>query len=272
MFTSQIHALTDQGCYTKAITVGTIDPASGVYQRQYGFKSDDSNHVCLLDSPSRYVMSPDGIRYAATRSINRDIHTGWVDRNGTFTDVTAAVTGQQSDFASSIHQEPQFFDGDGNYYYRDFNTKEVRAVQTGQPATSRLVAADRGLGLYPGEKPDGHGKFALPVALCTQRADAWLDSSTYIFQDLDKNMIYKSSNLSNDDCPRHRGPDATDLLPQTDRGVGVPVAKLNGTQIAFLSVQGAQTDLFISDIASKAPKKLAVTGITTADIFLADWR
>jgi hypothetical protein len=263
-------------CYAQSLTVGSIDPKTGVYQTQLEFASDDSDRVCLFPTPTdtnnmRFKMSPDGKYYAAQRTINNDVHTGWVDQKGTFTDVTAATLGDQGDFSASISQGPEFFDGQGNYYYRDFNTDEVRSVEIARPGTSRLVAAKQSQGLSPGEVPDRHGRFALPVSSCTRRADAWLDDSTYVFQRSDATMIFKST-ANSDDCTGRNETLASPMLPKTDRVVGPPAASPTGEQIAFLSTKGSDTGLFVSDVAGTAPKKLALSGIEPTQFYLVDWR
>lgn len=121
-----------RGTTTVAVVVDAIDPNTGVAQNVLSlqFSVLGSNHeygYYVLEGNQRFgnfqdQFTPDYSKMAITRVASRDhsMHAGWLDKNGAFFDVTAAVgEAETSDFEDPVcYQAIGFTDNGETFVYK----------------------------------------------------------------------------------------------------------------------------------------------------------
>jgi hypothetical protein len=248
--------------------VESVDPGNGRATQAAEFLPTDDS--VTLDSDyerfngggplaDRALFSPDLTRAVATKTMadgTRDV--GWIDRAGTFTDVTAGAP-KATGFSSTTSDDTPAFGPDGAFYFaRRVPDGSVWATNpaiwrlTGQdPATAGQVTTLDQVNYYvnapsrimplcagcvPFRSPAGQDRGAF-------RATDFLGTTAYLSTDDNGSMVYRSPIQAEADTSlTDWGTGGTALIPQTNRTVWSPVASPDGTQVAFLSKAVDQSD------------------------------
>lgn len=293
------------------ITLTALDPTSGAATatRTFTFPTDVTPNL-NAGNPyfARQAFDPDLRRIAATQTFPSDgsTHAGWVTATGQFVDVTAAVSGQQSDFSSAIKHTSPAFGADGSFYFLDSQTSEIKRIspeaaaapETATPETV-LSETDSDFFVWPSGTVAPCGACIPHVEYKTAggaygygaRVSDWLDDNTIVCTTTDDHQIIVVAPYpGGTDVPSGRwgcGADDTDrdLLPSTDRRNWNPISSPDGQTVAFISQAGvgeSAPELFVISRNGGDPTKVttSVSFERTADgwlgssnrLQLLDWR
>ncbi|HSA50801.1 MAG TPA: hypothetical protein VLH10_11930 [Yinghuangia sp.] len=270
--------------------VAAIAPATGATTYEATFSPTDDD--VRLDASfrqmtgggplaERALFSPDLRRAVALRMMaDGSEHVGWIDRDGTFTDVTAANT-TENGFASTFRDDTPSFGPDGAFYFAR-REPDGSGWKT-DPTIWRLTGSEPG-GAVSVEKLDDVNYYVDATSdvepLCAgcspfrttgdpnlgaYRVTDFLDGDEYLSTDTDHAMVYRSPVKPKQDTSlMDWGTDGTPLIPETNRTVWAPVADPQGGQVAFLSTavdQGPTVppELYIVDARGGTPR-LVPTG------------
>ncbi|MFC4128110.1 hypothetical protein [Nocardia rhizosphaerae] len=248
----------------QALVIEIVDPSTGnrgTLARFPGATLLGGLHQPGLDSELgfRTLVSPDLTKVLVNRKIDGDLHAGWLDRAGAFTDVTAAVQGPKTDFSGPITGNGYGFDGRGRFYYSHQigEQTQILAFEAGAVRDGTVVHTVGGTGLIPRPLLTASGDLDFDVAdgCSVISAQTWA-GERYVFA--------KGSQLSRSTENSSRAIGSCggwlDLLPATNRAkVLNPVASPDGSRIAFMyrNTDG-NFSLYTVGIDGGTPEKLAV--------------
>jgi hypothetical protein len=272
--------------------VESVDPVTGAVSEVADFlPAQDNVHLSSEYTTmtgggpliQRELFSADLTRAVAIKLLSDGTsHIGWIDRDGVFTDVTAA-TSSTGGFASTTSDDTPSFGPDGGFYFArrkpdgsistktlpdiwrlaGTNPAQARQVQTLDQINYYIDAPSRIMSLCAGcspfFSPAGQDRGAF-------RATGFIGSDSYLSTDADGTMIYRSPLKAESDTDlMDWGTGGKALIPQTNRKVWSPVASPDGTQVAFLSKGVDQVDptiapqLFIVPSQGGTPQAVTIT-------------
>lgn len=248
--------------------VVSVDPATGQATQLADFlPADDAvkldpdyaNFTGGGPLAQRALFSADLTRAVAVKTLSdgtRDV--GWIDRDGAFTDVTAAAP-KNTGFSSTTSDDTPAFGPDGAFYFArrvpdDSNyatNPSIWRIDGADPAAATQVATlddvnyyvnapSRIVSLCAGcvafRSPAGQERGAF-------RATDFIGTQAYLSTDPEFSMVYRSPlQAESDTSLMDWGTDGKALIPQTNRKVWCPVASPDGSQVAFLSKGAGQDD------------------------------
>ncbi len=271
--------------------VVSVDPATGRADQIADFlpNADDvkldpdyANRTGGGPLAQRALFSADLTRAVALRTLsNGATDVGWVDRNGDFTDVTAA-TATGAGFSSTTSDDAPSFGPDGAFYFARrvpdgsayATNPAIWRLDGTDPASARPVATLDQVNYYidapsrvmplcadcvPFRSPAGQSRGAF-------RATDFIGTGSYLSTDDNGSMVYLSPlHAESDTTLMDWGTGGRQLIPQTNRTVWSPVASADGTQVAFLSkTQSDASDprvppqLFVVSAQGGAPRQITV--------------
>ena len=282
----------------------TIDPTSGEAQQIADFvPTDDSVHLDddyaqFADGgplADRALFSADLTRAVATETKeDGSTDVGWIDRDGTFTDVTTGAP-KSAGFSSTTEDDTPAFGPDGAFYFarrvpddsgwktnpaiwRLEGTDPAAAVQVATlddvnyyvNAPSRIMPLCAGCTAFRSPAGTDRGAF---------RATDFLGASEYLSTDPNGSMIYRSPLANEHDTSlTDWGTDGTPLIPQTNRTSWSPVASPDNSQVAFLSKTAQQDstiapELYVVPARGGTPRAITISGgdLNGTDPMLLGW-
>lgn len=263
------------------VTIGLIDPDTGVYSARVTF--DVTNWQRALPSVD-LGLSPDFTKFAVTMGVGKQLHAGWVDTTGKFTDVNLGET--LDDFEGVEAFEAVGFDQSGDFFYiKQTNTnKDVYKVPAGATSGGQMIQSQSLLPAVPWRHGngsivfDGVDRAGVAVSGCL-RDVGWLAPDTYLVVSRD-HQIYKS-NVANAEgiasCGDGKG---IPLLPATNTTfVKDPKGSPDGTRVAFVrhlggGASGDVGELYIvSADGSATPEKVNLRGVNldANNVLLGRW-
>lgn len=248
--------------------VVAVDPATGKADQLADFTPSDEDvrldaeyATFTGDGPlaQRALFSADLQRSVAVKKLpDGTTDVGWIDRDGTFTDVTAA-TAKSGGFTSTTADDTPAFGPDGAFYFArrepdggPYKTDPTIWRLSGtDPAAARPLATLKDVNYYvnppsramplcagcvPFRTPAGQGQGAF-------RATDFVGTKSYLSTDTEGSMVYLSPlHAKADTSLMDWGTDGKQLIPETNRKVWSPVADPAGTQVAFLSKAADASD------------------------------
>lgn len=261
-----------------------LDIESGRYTDYKSFAAVDSD-VYLTDAPpmgfgyghGRELASPDWTKAIAWKKVGPDVHAGWVDQAGKFTDVTMLLTGRANDFSSKISHNGLGFDDAGYYYLRladtnDSRKSELVKVQVSNPSSvTRIATAEL---LSPFWSP--YSKVEYGVESCAERAELWLDEKTFLYRADPVSaqsgsfyrQMYVSSNWGEDCDP------ALDraLLPKAGKfSVGPSFLNPGKDRIIFEANTDSFSGLYTMPVSGGAPTRTSISSTALDTYWVIDW-
>lgn len=285
--------------------VAAVDPTTGttVYENTFTPTDDDvrldaSYQQMAGEGPlvERALFDGNLHRAVATKRMTDGTeHVGWIDREGTFTDITAANPAPTG-FTSTTSDDTPLFGPDGAFYFArrepdgsGWKTAPAiwRLAGPG-PAGAGAATTVNEANYYVNPPSDieplcaGCSPFHTPGTPGTgaYRATDFIGTSAYLSTDARNSMVYRSPVLPKDRTDLlDWGTDGKALIPQTNRTVWAPVADPRGRQVAFLSKAPDQgptvaPELYIVDAQGGTPH-LVPAGEGTLlgkNPTLLDWR
>lgn len=235
---------------------GSIDTTTGKYTPISGFKTKEpAGDVDILQ------LSPDLTKFATERSVtkpgdspmNGSSHVGWIDTQGSFTDVTPAAPAA-TDFPQStapMYRAP-VFDGAGNFYYwgvtgngaANTHLYKLAAGTTSNPQEITPTPKSQPM---PQRNPDGTLQFG-----CANRELKWLGPDSFVTVTTKIGLPGSSGSSSSgngfaivkvpvikdpDGCaaPDNTNAHAVMLVDLGIRNAHNPVPNPDGTKLAFLT-------------------------------------
>jgi hypothetical protein len=262
-----------------SVVIGFIDPTSGAYSRYSAFdvgsaSSLPSNTLEMGDMQgSDRHLAPDLDRYAATMQVNGTEHAGWIDKNGTFTDVNAG-SGTPGPFGGSpAPYVADVFDGAGNFFYGEVgedNNQQVYKVANGQTSGGTLFGQTISYSTT-GLTRTGTGEIVIAPRGCN--TENYLNPSQYLIVAKTKHQIYKS-NVADDpglgSCG-DGGDGGTPLLPTNNTSyVDDPIANSDGSKIAFK--RGSKELWVVDTTGTGTPEKIGSSGLDLTFYRLIGWK
>ena len=305
--TSGILAVSFNGSNT---LLSRVDPQTGTFAQVAVFTPRDPD-VQLDYSITRFVgMTPVVMRalfssdyrltVASKRMADGGVHVGWVDRQGSFTDVSAAAA-PSGDFSAIVADDTPMFGGDGAFYFASRkpssdwikNTPTIMTATIDDPTAVTRVPDQSGVegnDVNYWVQPDGRveGLCASCVPFFANGVDGrgafdvqdWISETEYVFKDHEGTMLSLGRAQDRTAWANKIGfnSQGSDLLPETNRKVWSPVVSPDGSTLAFLSSAGETTDIFVlaamngqSGVRGE-PRKMAGSGSgPTPDMYLLDW-
>ncbi|TQJ66843.1 hypothetical protein FBY31_0884 [Arthrobacter sp. SLBN-100] len=239
----------------------------------------------------RALFSPDfQLAVAVRKAADKTTHVGWVDTQGTFTDVSASVTDSGADFSSTVTHDTPMFGADGSFY---FAARVPEGMSTKAPPTIMKTTIKDPTTVTEYKKLAGVNYFVntdgMAVGVCagcktflengspglgSSSVQDWINNTEYVSVGISRTMIYRSEakplELDNSGGP------GTPLIPETNRKVSSPVVSPDGGNVAFLSSNsGGTVDLFIVPASGGSPKKVGISSelgpLVEKNVLLA-WR
>lgn len=272
----------------------TVDPESGATADVASFSATDpvtltvGLHVGEPAPRMRSSFDDDFGRAAARLNFEKsngssELHAGWVDQSGEFTDASALV-GDDSDFAESKKDLNPFFDPEGNFYFT--------RVQGGKFILYRYSEGDTAPQVYVERDDESDAlEYVVPRKgepfVTNLHDEYWFTESESCTPEVTEGRKFYAVASAADVCVGLGGstgeldiwkPAATEanssfgsgwggvdkfsgLLPENGRFVAEPVVDPQGKRVAFLSSEdeGAETlDLFI--VPTDGSKKITKVG------------
>ncbi|MBF6311844.1 MULTISPECIES: hypothetical protein [Nocardia] len=258
-----------------ALVIEIVDPSTGQRSpvaRFPGATLLGGLHQPGLDSELefRMLVSPDLTRVLANRKINGDLHAGWLDRDGNFTDVTAGVQGSKNDFSGPVTGIGHGFDGQGRFHYSHRLGEETKILmlEPGEASGGRVVYTVGSTGLIP--RPlftaDGELSFTSDDACAAVDAQTWVGRN-YAYAE--GAQVVRSTAAE----PRPIGfcGEMLKLLPKTNTAkVFNPVTSPDGRRVAFMYRNADNSfSLYTVGVDGGTPEKLAAM---PAQGVLVGWR
>jgi hypothetical protein len=250
--------LGEPGSTASSVVLTLIDPETGSSRIWRQFEPTGNAEIAdgyNFAHRMQRLFTPDYDRVAASRTLaDGSQHVGWIDAQGRFTDVSAAIAPSKSDFSdATVHTNPQF-GPDGMFYFFDTNASEIKKVKQSD--------------LRPG-------------AVKTVRKS-----------DRDGYEVYANGHVELTFGPGYEGSyndgtsiDLEKLVPATKRINWSPVASPDGKHVAFLSrpsEQSMEGELFTVPRKGGKPTRVSTDYVftpTSAGPFnselrrqLLDWR
>ncbi|MCX2955324.1 hypothetical protein [Lentzea sp. NEAU-D7] len=152
-------------CTATAVTLSTLDPATGVSASIAEFSAANSSvgattgpkttwSVCASGTTlssyfARQVFTPDLDRMAVNLRVSEtnSTHVGWIDAtNGTMTDLTALLAGTGGGFTAQPQHSNAVFNQDGNFGYFDKTTNEFVWINPDTKAKLRSQKVENTVG------------------------------------------------------------------------------------------------------------------------------
>lgn len=285
--------------------VAAVDPTTGTttYENTFTPADDDvrldtSYRQMAGEGPlvERALFDGDLHRAVATKRMTDGTeHVGWIDREGTFTDITAANP-SPAGFTSTTSDDTPLFGPDGAFYFArrepdGSGWKTDPAIwrlagpgPTGAGAATTVHEANYCVNPPADIEPlcAGCSPFHTPGTPGTgaYRATDFIGTGAYLSTDARNSMVYRSPVLPKDRTDLlDWGTDGKALIPQTNRTVWAPVSDPQGRQVAFLSKAPNQgptvaPELYVVDAQGGTPHLVPVGGGTLGgkNPTLLDWR
>ena len=272
-----------------SMTISSVNPDTGAMQTIAGFQFGRIGDI-NYSTPAGSGGSP-GVGYYATRSewlsadydklaVSRqeltgpEVHAGWIDQDGVFFDVTAALgLGAKSDFDDPVHHEAIGFTKNNEFVYKVLIGEVGKAYETEYYYVScdnlSANAISSGIAL-PGAGIDYRSSSA-------ERISDYGESGSYLTNEQDKiSLLHDASGA------------VSAYVPGTSRLSWNGVFSPDETSVAFMSCpkQGGIVDIYTMPLAGGDPVKVE-TGLALANqqecktgyyafgnpcIMLIDWR
>ena len=258
-------------------SIGVIDPETGVYTK-LGLLPP------RVDANSGRSFSPDFQKYAETTRIDNTTHSGWLNADGSFTDMTPELS--TDDFGTNVSSRELGFDKQNRFYWSietetdehslpDAKYYRVDANRLGS-AREEIPESDAGLGAPagypPGRAADGTLK---QLPRCVRSAYSTLAPDTYFGvvnggsspPSSVGTQIYRTTQAGINSSGGCIDEKSIGLLPATNRlRVTQPIPSPDGSKVAFFSTSGA---LYIVDgFGRSRPVKIAES---IPDAILFEW-
>jgi len=213
-------------------------------------------------------------------------HVGWVDQSGALSDVTSAVTGEQSDFAAGPQHVNALFDANGNFRYVDVSAHTLNAVdvRTLKPVGKPVPASDPGF-FQPNGDWDTFNlyetgivkDFLMPARLVITSdyqiaVQDVIDAKRVLVRTPDGLKIMGPANLKKGNRGTFHtedGESIPSITPATDWTISTAAVSGDGKKAAFEASRGEEHALFVMDIGGGQPKKLVDLSTTQRLLF---WR
>jgi hypothetical protein len=241
------------------VEIGMINPDDGAYAVENSFETGDfakgPNEPDVTSAIGfSMVVAPDRTKIMAQRAINGDYHTGWINADGTFVDVTAATLGQRNDFSGPISSFGVGFNRQGNFHYgvtKDGQT-EIWSLPPGQTTGQKLLDTVDLLTVYRFDA-DGVLQFALQDTCDDFRASSWM-GDWYLYSS--GTQIFRAPRVP------QAGPchvEGQPLLPDTNTAsVSDPVASPDLRHVAFVyeNSDSTRSIYIVSADGSSQPRKI----------------
>jgi len=202
------------------------------------------------------AFSPDFSKYAIDVEIDGMTHTGWIDEEGNFTDVTS---GESFDpFAGNTRNNAVGFDGHGNFYYLKESDSESSGLY-------KVAAGETNSGSLVGPAPFGssqllsNGELDIndEIPCLSVMPHTWVDSDTFVYSDDGQIFVRTISEAEPPDGIASCGSaTARTLLPDSSLGiVGIPMISPDGTEVAFPYRYQMENSLYVVDINGQSPPR-----------------
>ena len=231
--------------YTSAVQVIAIDPSTGnqAIISEFDLDFDQDNPYNWLDSTycvMRERFSDDYTKLAVNRHLVKahEEHAGWFDTDGSFFDVTAAIsTNTEPDFfdTSSVRQRAIGFKN-SQFVFLDLTTNEVYCVPVDDVSASTVCKA--------GEDDAFASLVQHPTPAL--RLSYRIDANTYIgdFDDYNYSVIYDIGSGK-----------ANHYIPEAARYNWSGVMSPDSNMVAFLSAArgGGAVNLYTMSMSDKSP-------------------
>lgn len=257
-------------------SIGVIDPETGVYTKLGLLPSG-------VDANSGRFFSPDFQKVASNQKVNNIVHSGWLNADGTFSDMTPDLT--TDDFGTNVYTKVVGFDQQNRFYWSisqgsdsgtvpDTKVYRVDAssenpLKTKEEAPTSALGNGGPAGYPPIRGADG----TLSPPSCVWRAYSWIAPDTYFYVENENSngpynvgqQIFRSNEVRQDssgDCSIAK---TITLLPETNPlSVTQPVVSPDGSKVAFFATTGA---LYIVDSLGRSRPTKAADRIPYAVLF-----
>lgn len=245
-------------------TVGVVDAESGRLQIVSNFSVKELSVYPLDGWTSRRLFTPDLARMAATRTVAGKAHAGWVDRSGTFTDVTAALTAAVPDsFRSAPEQSAIGFGPTGDFYFYDHITSTRSIVRAGASSAEALPIAPKERADW--DRDGNLTPLMLDTGNCDSRHEGWIDSATVLRMGVDgkvRGSVYAENGVRgnmifavpiSELC--YRGAGTRPLIPATTNRISGATLRPDHRSLAFVADNESSVGLFVTDMDSTTPPR-----------------
>ncbi|WP_160102406.1 hypothetical protein [Rhodococcus sp. T7] len=219
----------------------------------------------------RLGLAPSLDRYALTKSVNGDLHAGWVDLAGTFTDINRTETADP--FGGTQGNIAIGFDNKGDFYYTEHHNdgQTVFRVPAGSTsvADAQFVVTQGKVPPKPFKTGDGVIHFNESSCFGAHSEIGWLGPDTYLVPL--RTQIYKASIANVEHVGSCGDGDGSPLLPPTNTvAVTNPIGSPDGNTVAFTYDRNQLYTVEASGVTQ--PRKVNVSpDINVYTVAFIDW-